>query len=298
MNYKDIIKSPVLREKILDCLRWIPDKQMLQLQYRIKTGRKLNLNNPTRFTEKIQWYKLYYRNELMPKCVDKYTVREYVESKDLGGILNELYGVYEQAEDIDFAKLPDQFVIKKTNGGGGLNVIICRDKSKLDMPETVKKITEWLRPSKAHNLGREWAYYGLQSRIVIERYLENREAPEAGITDYKFFCFNGEPLFVVVDVDRYIGHKRNFYDVDWTYLDVRSDCPNFGDTMPKPSGYEKMVEAARVLSEGFPFVRVDLYLIDEEVYFGELTFYPWSGYVDFSPDDMDFQFSKMFRLTE
>ena len=130
MNYKKIIKSQNLRFKILNCFSWVPDKLMVKIQYKIKTGRKLNLNNPTRFTEKLQWYKLYYRNQVMHKCVDKYEVREYVKSKKLEKILNELYGVYDKPEEIDFEKLPKKFVVKTSAGSGGQNVFICNDKNK------------------------------------------------------------------------------------------------------------------------------------------------------------------------
>ena len=127
MDYKKIIKSRKVREQILRLLRFVPDKTMVKIQYRIKTGRKLNLKNPQRYTEKLQWYKLYYKNPLMIKCVDKYDVREYVKSLGLEEILNECYGVFDKVEDIDFDKLPNQFVMKDTLGGGGDRVIICKD---------------------------------------------------------------------------------------------------------------------------------------------------------------------------
>ena len=141
MNYKDIIKSRSVRIKILRLLLFIPDKQMIQLQYRIKTGRRLNLKNPQRFTEKMQWYKLYYRDPKMIQCVDKYDVREYVESKGLDQYLNKCYGVYEDVKDVDWQSLPDQFVMKDTPGGGGISVIIIRNKEKED-PKTSSEI-DW-----------------------------------------------------------------------------------------------------------------------------------------------------------
>lgn len=295
MDYKKIFKSRKLRKCILNCLTFISDKTMLKIQYKIKTGRKLNIDNPERFTEKLQWYKLYHRNPVMHDCVDKYNVRDFVASCGKEEILNECYGVFEAYDEIDFSLLPDSFVIKKTNGGGGLNVIICKDKSNFDFEEAKKIINSWKNDDKDTG-GREWAYYGLKSKIVIEKYLENQENPEAGISDYKFFCFDGKVHSLVVDVDRYIDHKRNFYDRDWNYLDISSDCPNLGDKLPKPDGFDEMIETAEILSKGFPFVRVDLYFVDEKVYFGELTFYPWSGYVDFTPDSFDYLLGNEFKL--
>ena len=218
MNYRKILSSREVRLKILNLLKWVPDKVMLPVQYKLQTGKSLNLKNPKRFTEKIQYYKINYRNQLLPICVDKYEVRNYIKDNNLSGILTKFYGVYNRGEDINFDSLPDQFVIKTTDGGGGNNIIICRDKKDLNIPDTIKKLNSWLNVKNV-NAGREWAYTGIKkSQIIIEEYLENELNPEAGIDDYKIFCFNGEPYCIVRDVDRYIGHKRNFYDVNWNNL--------------------------------------------------------------------------------
>ena len=185
INYKKIIKSQRLRFKILNLLSWIPDKTMIKIQYRIKTGRKLNLKNPERFTEKLQWYKLYYRNPLMKKCADKYEVREYVKSKGLDSILNELYGVYDRPEEIDFDKLPNKFVIKTTDGSGGNNIIICNNKKKLNIDNTIKKIKNWQKNNIKKPAGREWCYEGLKSKIICEKLLSRDERND--LPDYKFF---------------------------------------------------------------------------------------------------------------
>jgi hypothetical protein len=298
MDYTTIIKTSEGRQIILAFFRWVPDKVMIQIQYFIKQGHRLNLKEPKRFTEHLQYYKIHYRNKTLHTCVDKYEVRNYIEKIGCADTLNELYGVYDAVEDIDFSSLPQQFVLKKTNGGGGLNVILCQDKDKLNMEIVKKQLRGWLKPVKDHFGGREWAYYSLKSRIICERYLENDEHPEAGISDYKFFCFHGVAKYLVVDVDRFIGHKRNFYDRNWTYLGISSDCPNFGDTLPKVDGFEEMITLAEKISAEFPFVRVDLYRIAGKTYFGELTFYPWSGYVTFSPDEFDYTLGKCFNLTK
>lgn len=281
--------------KILNLLRFIPDKFMIKLQYYIKLKRKLNLSTPRRFTEKIQWYKLNYRLPVLKQCVDKYLVRDYVKLKGLHHTLNILYGVYYNYKDIIIDELPDRFVIKSTNGGGGINVILCDDKEKLDYQALEKTVKSWLKPKKISG-GREWAYYDLKPKIIIEEYLSNEVCPEEGVIDYKFFCFNGEVKYLVVDIDRYTNHKRNFYDKDWNYLDVSSDCLSAGDIMPKPEGFEEMIDVASKLAEDFPFVRVDLYYVNNATRFGELTFYPWSGYVEFEPDEFDFILGEKFEL--
>lgn len=295
-GYKRIFRSAKLRQKILRFLVFVPDKWMLSIQYKIKLGRWPNLKNPERFTEKLQCYKMYYRNPILSQCVDKYAVRDYIKSKNLDYILNKIYGVYNDVDEIDFSSLPDQFVIKTTNGGGGLNIIICRDKTKFDINSAKKKLGEWKRKINAKDGGREWAYDGIEPKIIVEEYLENKEAPDSGINDYKFFCFNGKPYYLAVDVNRYVNHRRNFYDNEWRFLNVYSDKDNCGDIIPKPNGFEEMLDIAAKLSKGFPFVRVDLYCNQGVIRFGELTFYPWSGYVQFYPDDFDFELGKRFNF--
>ena len=296
MDYKRIIKSQKTRKAILDAFSFLDDSKMLHLQYRIKLGRRLNLNSPNRFTEKLQWYKVNYRNPIMHCCVDKYLVRDYVSEKGLSSILVPLLARYDSLAKIDWNSLPNQFVIKTTHGGGGQNVIVCHDKNLLSMDEVQSKLSFAPHPVKPNSLGREWAYYGLNPGIVVEELLINQEAPEAGINDYKFFCYSGHVEYVVVDVDRYIGHKRNFYDREWNNLHVVSDCPAADREIKRPENYEKMLEIAETLSKDFPFVRVDLYNIEGKIYFGELTFYPWSGYVQFIPDEADFLFGEDFDL--
>jgi hypothetical protein len=295
LDYKKLIKNQETRFKILGLLDFIPDKLMIQLQYRIKTGRKLNLKNPQRFMEKLQWYKLYYRNPLMTQCVDKYKVREYITRKGLSEILIPLYGVYENASDIEFDKLPNEFVLKTTNGSH--TNILCKDKKNLDIESTIDTLDNWIkqRPVK---LGREWAYYDVKPQIICEEYLTDDTSKFAGINDYKFICFNGEAKYVWIDVNRYVEHKRNFYDIDWNYLNVSSDVPNYGDNIQKPEGFEEMLYVANALAKDFPHVRVDLYWVNNKVYFGELTFYLLSGYERFTPDEFDYILGKHFILPD
>lgn len=296
MNYKKIFKKAKTRNLILNLFRFLPDSIMLSWQYRIKLGRKPNLKSPQRFTEKIQWYKMHYRNPLMHKCVDKYIVRDYVTSKGLESILVPLIGIYSSFEEINWEELPPRFIAKITNGGGGLNVFVCLDKKNETLSKMSSQLSFTQKPIKTKSAGREWAYYGLFPKIIIEELLVNENDPNAGINDYKFLCYGGRVKYIVVDVDRYSGHKRNVYDVNWNKLDLSSDCPNCDRIIKKPERLDEMIVIAEKLASDFPFVRVDLYNCSGKVFFGELTFYPWSGYVQFSPDNWDLIFGKDFPL--
>ncbi len=293
MNFYKKLIPKKLRFGILRALKFIPDKQMIEFQYWVKLKRRLNLNNPKRYTERIQWYKLNYRNDLMPICVDKYRVREYITQKGLGNILVKLYGVYESPEEIDYSILPPKFIIKTTNGSG--TNIICKDKSKLNKEDINEKIRSFLKQSSS-SAGREWPYALVHPRIIIEELLEDPNSLDGSICDYKFLCFNGKPEYVVLDVDRYTNHKRNIYDVEWNDLHIASDCPCSEKKHDKPSTLSEMLEIAATLSSDFPAVRVDLYSIQGRVFFGELTFFPWSGYVQYSPDSFDFEMGKKFKI--
>lgn len=290
MDYKKIIKSRETRLRILRTLDFIPDKTMIKMQYFIKTGRRLNLKNPQRYTEKLQWYKLYYRDPLMQQCADKYDVREYVRSKGLGYILNECYGVYERVEDIDFDSLPDQFVLKDTLGGGGNSIIICKDKATFDFENAKKQMQKWLSiDSNKKNEGREWVYQGRKHRIIIEKYIESNPS-EGGLVDYKFFCFNGIPQYLNVVADRKFGQKAaiGIYNIDFEKLPyVRNDERPLTFEIPKPENYDEMIEIAKILSEDFLHARIDLYNLNGSIIFGETTFFPGSGYMGFIPDNFD-----------
>ena len=218
MDYKKIITRRSTRQRILSALSFIPDKPMLKLQYRIKTGRKLNLKNPQRFTEKVQWYKLNYKNPLLIQCVDKYDVREYVESKGLSNILIPCYGVFETPSAINWADIPDEFVMKDTLGGGGNSVVIVRDKSKESIEELTKKAEAWVKKGiSGKGSGREWPYHsGKNRRVIIEKLIQADEAA-GGLIDYKFFCFNGKVEFLYVMGDRSVGQsvKVSIFDRDF-----------------------------------------------------------------------------------
>lgn len=300
MDYKKIVGSQRLRFAILNALGFLPDRLMLGIQYYIKMGRKCNFRNPETWTEKLQLYKMYYRNPLMGTCVDKFEVRRYVESKGLNDNLVPLYGVYENPEEIDIDALPASFVLKTTNGGGGQNVILVRDKASIDIIAIKEQFSVWKKGFKAgrNSLGREWAYSQISRfRIVAEELLINDRKPESGIEDFKILCFSGVPKYIIVDKDRYTNHRRNFYDTGWNRIDVTTDHEQFETPYPKPTNLTEMLKIATLLSEDYPFVRVDLYNVDGKIYFGELTFYPWSGYVKFVPQEFDRILGGLFDIS-
>lgn len=297
IDYKKIIKSQKLRLKILRLLSFLPDTWKINTQYWIKTGRKLDLKNPKRYSEKIQWYKLNYRTPLITQCSDKYTVREYVESKGLGFLLNDLYAVCEKPEDIDFSKLPESFAMK-SNSGSGHNYFV-KDIKKEDKKYLQELASGWLK-YKANSIAGEWCYNNINTKVLFEKLLprdENNDLP-----DYKFFCFNGEPycLYTMIDyTDNHENGKLGFYDMEFNQLPCRRmDFAPITKKLPKPKNFEKMVEYARILSKDFPHVRVDFYNIDGQIVFGELTFHNGSGYVLFEPDDFDFKMGEKFVLPE
>lgn len=253
---------------------------------------------PKRFTEKIQCYKAFYRNEEMLKCVDKFQVRDYVTNK-LGTdkYLNKLYQICDKAEDIDFASLPNEFVIKTTDGGSGDNVYICKNKTNIDNQKVVALVNSW-RNKKYYQISREWAYLGAKSsKIIVEQYLSQNNGEE--LLDYKFFCFNGVVKFMKIDFDRSSNHGANYYDLEMNLLPFgeNESPPNPNKTFDKPSNLQDMAKLAEQLSKDFPFVRVGFYNINGVIYFGELTFYPGSGYSKFIPDSADFEWGKLFTYS-
>jgi len=297
LDYKKLIRNQKVRFKILGLLDFVSDKMMLKLQYRIKTGRKLNLISPKRYTEKLQWYKLFYRDPLMTKCSDKFAVREYVESKGLGEILNPLYGVYDDIESINFEDLPQSFAIKHTNGSGA-NLFI-NDKTKMNIEDIKSTLREWMFKRKV-NYGREWCYYNVPSRIIIEELIERDKNND--IPDYKFFCFNGEVKYLYTMVDYVDNHKMgkcSFFTPEFEKLPYRrSEYMAIDRDIPKPDNFDEMKKIAKILSKDFPHVRVDLYNIKGRIIFGELTFYNASGYTVFYPDEFDFKLGEYFILPE
>lgn len=293
-GYKKIINSRHTRMLILNMMRIIPDKQMLQLEYWVKFRRKLNLKNPTRFTEKIQLYKLKYRTEAMVRCSDKHLVREYIKEKGLEDILNTQYCVFETPEQIDLDVLPDKFVLKLSNGSG--TNFICRDKSKVDVEVLKKKFKQYVMQVKS-NPGREWPYTQARPVIVAEQFLEDSTRENGSINDYKIFCYDGKPTYIICISDRYTDQVNHLvYDTNWVKQNVASEGARIEEDEPRPDNLDEMLKVAETLSEEFPYARIDLYSIQGKIYFGEVTFFPWSGFMEFEPDEFDFVLGEKFKL--
>lgn len=298
MDYRKIIKNRKLRMRILRLLSFVPDRVMIPLQYYIQLGRFPNLNNPQRYTEKLQIYKMKYRNPLMVQCVDKYEVRDYIKTCGLESILIPCYGIYNSVGEIPFDKFPNQFVIKTTDGSGGCNVLICRDKEHLNLHEVREKLSSWNNFMR-NNPGREWAYSQIKrTRFIVEKFVES-EPNEQGLVDYKFFCFNGKCEMLYVISDRNLGVDARFgvFSRSFEKMDVcRNDERPMKRSIPKPANFEKMIKYAELLSKPFPHVRVDLYNVNGNIMFGELTFYDGSGYFSYTPDSFDFELGSKFDL--
>ncbi len=262
-------------------LQFFLDFVRIQRVWHRSRGKWLDMDNPRTFNEKLQWLKLYWRDDRMTICADKYRVREYIAEKVGPGILNDLYGVYERAEDINFEELPASFVLKVNHHSGGN--VLCRDITKLDRSAACTFLNQYLRQDH-FKPAREWSYKNIPRRIIAEKYLEENGKPP---TDYKIFCFNGEPLFIEVDKDRIENHVRNCYDLEWNLLPFIYKFPNMEEPVMKPTGLKDMLHYAKILSADFPFVRVDFYCIQGRVWFGEMTFYPSGGTGRFSPESYD-----------
>lgn len=295
-EYKKLISNKKIRYGILSLLRFVPDKQMLQMQYWIKFRRKLDLKAPKRFTDKIQWYKLYYKNPLMPQCSDKYAVREYIESKGLGHILNDLYCVFERPEDIRLSQLPEKFVMKLSNGSG--TNLLCTDKNRLNEQDVIKEFRDYSFKVNA-NLGREWPYMKAKPVIIAERLLEDESHINNAINDYKIFCYDGKPTYIFCISDRYSDRCNHLvYDTNWNKIRVASEGARVDEDAPRPENLDEMIRIAETLSAEFPFARIDLYSLNGKTYFGEITFYPWSGYMEFEPEEFDFVLGENFSIRQ
>jgi len=258
----------------------LSDADYMKVFYEYYSGKKLDLENPIEFNEKIHWMKVYFRPPILHQLVDKYAVRSYVAFKIGDEYLNELLGVYNSFEEINFEELPDRFVLKGAHGCK-YNLIV-KDKSKLDLQEAEKLCNKWLGRDYSERGGREWAYKGVPRRIVADYFLEQGDGRE--LLDYKIYCFNGKPAFTQAIEDTIGDNLRGFYSLDWTKMDMNKTSAEYrGNDFPRPKNYEKMLEIAEILAANFPFVRVDLYNIDGRIIFGELTFYPSNGRSSFKP---------------
>ena len=297
MTIRDCIKHP--RTAALKYLKesggWIPDKIYLRLLFLLEMDKWPNFRNPKTFSEKLQWLKLYYRKPEQTVMVDKYAVKDYV-----AGIIGNEYiiptlGVWDRPEDIEWDKLPNQFVLKCTHDSGGL--VICRDKYNIDKGKAIKKLSNSLQKDY-YLIGREWPYRDVPRRIIAEKYIE----PSPGtndLPDYKFFCFNGRVRAMFIGTDRNVPGKEvkfDFYDENFNWLPFRQGHDHATTRPSKPHNFEKMKQLASLLSEGMPHVRVDFYDLGDRVLFGEMTLYHFSGLMPFEPSEWDYKFGDMIAL--
>lgn len=259
-------------------------EEFLKKEYKFHMGKELNLDAPKTYTEKLQWLKLYDHRPEYTIMVDKYTVKQYVTERIGEEYVIPLLGVWERVEDIDFASLPEKFVLKTTHDSGGL--VICKDKSKLDVQAARKKLKYFLGRTY-YDYNREWPYKNVKPRIIAEAYMEDSTYQE--LRDYKFFTFGGEPKVLYIAQGRGKGEPTvaDFFDMDFHHLPFTIDHDTAEVPPEKPKNFELMKKLASVLSEGTPQLRVDFYEVDGRVYFGEMTFFHCSGMAPFHPEEWD-----------
>ena len=297
-KYKEAIKYPkIFRSKLFYrvTLLFSPiissDKTYLKLQYFLRMNRVLNLKNPKSYTEKLQWLKLYDRKPLYNTLVDKFEVKKYVAEKIGDEYVIPTLGVWDSVDDIEFNRLPQQFVLKCTHDSGG--VIICKDKSTFDIDYAKRSLNKSLKDNY-YKKTREWPYKDLQRRVIAEKYIEIDGI--AVLNDYKFFCFNGEVKLMFIATDRGIDTHFDFFDRNFKHLDIVNGHPMSGKLIEKPIGFDRMVEIAEKLSKGLPQIRVDLYDVNGEIYFGEMTLFHWGGMMPFEPKKWDYTMGEWLTL--
>lgn len=274
----------------------LSDSLYLRLMYYFQTGKRLHLKHPKTFNEKLQWLKLHDRKPEYFTMVDKYAAKEYVANIIGKEYIVPTLGVWDNPEEIAWDELPRQFVLKTTHGGGSKGVIICRDKDKLDRAETIRHLQAAMKHDFYKNF-REWPYKNVKPRVIAEEYLSGDDA-EKGLTDYKLFCFNGQPLYCGVLSGRWSSIKANYFDMEWIHLPFTLKGNPFAEHFPaKPHNFELMRQLAAKLSAGHLHLRVDFYEVNGKVYFGELTFYSASGFGQFSPYEWDEIWGSQIQLT-
>lgn len=307
MNLKDKIKSvdnlffPIyccLRKLRLRFLQIIPNRIFAKWLYYKYTGRKLNLKKPVTYDEKLWWLKFNYKNPLMTICSDKYLVRNYIQDKGLGDILNELYAVFYSPDEIDTSYLPEEFFLK-CNHISGWNMI-CQ-KSDFSLKRIRRQYSPLLKINY-YNYSREWNYKNIKPCLIAEKVLKNPDG--TSLLDYKFMCFGGEPKLLLLDVgicDEKGDHAKNFYrnvyDMNFNPVSIKINQESFDlNKLQKPLNFEYMIECARILSSPFPHCRVDLYNIEGKIIFGEITFYHHGGCNNIQPQEANLMMGSWIKL--
>ena len=261
-----------------------PDKLYLSLRFRLIFGKWIDWENPSTYNEKLQWLKLYNRKSEYTLLVDKSEVKQFVSSTIGSEYVIPTLGIWNEFDDIDFNSLPNQFVIKTTHGGGGTGVVICHDKKTLDKAKAKSKIQKSLKHNIYTTL-REWPYKDVTPRVLVEEYIsdERKSLP----VDYKFYCFNGEPKILAVATEREIKTCFDYYDMSFNHLPFTQGGQNSLKELSKPETMDSMIEIARKLSQNIPHVRIDMYEVHGQIYFGEFTFFDSSGFAKFEPESWD-----------
>lgn len=272
---------------------WLDDRYWLEYFFKKRMGYLLDFMNPQTFNEKIQWMKLYDRNPLYTQLSDKFLVRDYVINKIGQDYLNPLVGVYQSTDEIDWKNLPARFVLK-TNHGAGWIILCDANNTTIDEKNAANTLNEWLQIN-FYKRFREWQYKDIKPRILIENYIDGEE--EFSLLDYKFFCFNGTPALIQVNIDRFENFSLVFMDMDWKETPMTlHHYPKSTKAIPKPRMFEEMCQIASTLASDFRFCRVDLYNVAEKVIFGELTFTPNAGFEKITPSSYDLYLGSMLHI--
>lgn len=277
----DKIYQSIRKIGILDL---IPDKPYLKLMYRLKMGKPLDLKNPKTYTEKLQWIKLYNHNPKYHQMVNKSSVKDYITERIGPQYVIPTYGIWDKFDEIDFNSLPSSFVLKTVHDSGG--VIICKDKQHFDK-QYAKSVIEESQKRNYFKLYREWPYKGVNPRIIAEKLLDDGSGQ--ALQDYKVMCFGGKPKLIEYHAGRFTeNHTQDFYDSDWNHLAIQQqDAPKSDISVPKPPLLDEMLRLSSQLADGIPHVRVDWYMAENQLYFGELTFFDDSGFTPFQDSNDD-----------
>lgn len=272
----------------------IPDDEYLKIKFLHKFHRELNLNNPHSFNEKLQWLKINDKNPLFKCLSDKIQVKNIVRREFGGDIVIPTICIWDSPDEIDLEKLPDKFVLKCSHDSG--SVVICKNKDNFDLKKS-KKILRKALKKDYFNGSREWPYKNIERKIFAERFIGN---DSKAMTDYKFFCFNGEPKFLYISegLDNHKTATMSFYDLNGKLLPYKRSDYGINEHAKMPKNFNLMIEMAKkmaVFSQA-KFVRVDLYSIDNKIYFSEFTFYPCGGFIPFDPDSIDYEIGKLLKL--
>lgn len=298
-NYHHSKFHNYVRDSFLTLLCKMNPKWAISIIFRRVLHKKMDWNNPKDFNEKVNWLKIYGDSDEWASLTDKYAVRDYIKERGLEEILVKLYGVWDNAEDIDFDSLPNQFVLKTTNGCN--TVMLVTDKSKLDIADVRKKFNEWLKFPMGYATV-EPHYFKIKPRIIAEELLQNDNPESTSLIDYKFICTDGVPRMIMICADRVLGERMScsFYDMDWNYLPEQSLGQHAGNVVKvsKPACYDELLRVCRSLAKGHPQVRVDLYVTGNHVYFGEMTFTFQGGYIDYITPEKLLELGNSITLPE